>query len=180
MTEETKNEQMIIGENFLHVKDFIRYRWGTDGLDSYNRDCRVGFDGILQEKLYPFEDYIDVLERVQEVFEDETLAYKIGWHRARNLLLTKGKGKIGLEIIDKVATAWAKFNNFGDIDVSRLRDNRVIISISNYHSHELYCARTLGFFNGLVFGVKENGFTVVETKCVRDGHDSCVFSISEE
>ncbi|UCG70974.1 MAG: 4-vinyl reductase [Thermoplasmata archaeon] len=173
----SSKSQKIAGENFIHVKDFIRYKWGSDGLESYNNQSKIDFENIYEEKLYPFDDYINVLKTVQEVFNDDSLAYKIGWHRARNLLLTRGKGRVGLEIVDKVASAWPRFNNFGDIKVNKQDENSISVLISNYNSHELYCERTLGFFNGLVYGIENKKCSVKEVKCMRDGAKACEFKI---
>ncbi len=173
----TVEGQMVAGKNFLHIEDFIKHKWGTEGLDSFKSRSDIGNDKIFEEKLYPFEDYIEYLESVQNVFEDKTSAYQIGLHRARNLLLAKGIGNYGLEILDKVAIAWPKFNNFGKVDVEHITKTKVSVVLSNYDSHPLYCERMRGFFTGLVSGVMKDTCYVQEVNCVCNGNKVCEYSI---
>lgn len=170
-------KQMVAGKNLLQVQEFIQYKWGTDGLELFEKESQFKFDGVLEEKLYPFNDYIDMLDNAQKIFRDDTIAYNIGWHRARNLLLAKGTKKYGLEILDKVASAWTRFNNFGKLTVKKHDDSKFSVFMSNYQSHPLYCERMCGFFTGLVSSLSNQSCKVKEVNCINSGSESCEFLI---
>jgi predicted hydrocarbon binding protein len=169
--------QKISGKNLLHVKDFIKHRWGKEGLEFFETKTKIDFDIILEDKFYPFNDYIKALENVSEIFNDEKVAFKIGCHRARNLILTKGQPKQQLMILKKIATAWDKFNTFGEIEIVEHTPKKFSVVLSNYEGHPLYCDRTRGFFTGLIKCVLTDSCSVKEVKCVQDGHDVCEFLI---
>ncbi len=169
----TAKDQKLAGKNFIHVEDFIRHKWGTDGLESFKGQDSYKYDQIFEEKLYPFEDYVEILQNIQTTFQDETAAYQIGLHRARNLLLAKGSGKSGLEILDKVAFAWPKFNNFGEVKIEKHNDDKVSVILSDYESHPLYCERMRGFFTGVVSGALKSTCYVNEVTCVCKGNEVC-------
>jgi hypothetical protein len=169
--------QKISGINFIHLEDFIKRKWGTNGLEIYREKNGLNYDRIYEERLYPFEEYIQCIKTVQELFDDEAAPYQIGWHRANNLLLTKGIEDIDMEILEKVVSAWPKFNNFGDVSINKESENKILITISEYKSDPLYCERTRGFFAGLVDRASGNGFEVKEVKCVCHGSDHCEYVI---
>jgi hypothetical protein len=168
---------MISGINFIHLEDFIKRKWGTNGLDIYREKNGLRYDKIYEEKLYPFEEYIKCIKTVQDLFDDKSAPYQVGWHRANNLLLTKGIDELDFEILEKVVAAWPKFNNFGQVTITKDSDGKITIEISEYESDPLYCERNRGFFAGLVDRVSSNGFEVRETKCVCNGCKSCEFVI---
>jgi predicted hydrocarbon binding protein len=170
-------KQMVAGKNLIQVQEFIQYKWGTDGLELFEKESQFRFDGVLEEKLYPFKDYIDMLDNAQKIFSDDTIAYNIGWHRARNLLLAKGTKQYGLEILDKVASAWTRFNNFGELTVKKHDDGKFSVFMTNFQSHPLYCERMRGFFTGLVSSLKNQSCAVKEVNCINDGSDACEFLI---
>jgi predicted hydrocarbon binding protein len=170
-------DQQINGENFLHLEDFIKYKWGTNGLETYKKESPLKFESVMKDKLYPLKDYILSLEIIQSLFENDNLAFEIGWHRARNLLLAKGKNKQGIELLSKVVIAWNKFNNFGDLTIINSNENEMTLKMSNYTSHELYCLRMQGFFSGIVCMDKNHLEAINKVKCVNNGDDSCEFLI---
>ncbi len=170
-------EQMIIGDIILHMEEFIKHKWGNRGLESYKEQGNFSFEKITKDRLYPLKDYIDLLKNVQQIFNDDTIAFEIGRHRARHLLLTKGIRTQGFEVLDKVASSWYRFNSFGEISINKHDMRKVSVFISNYESDPLYCERTRGFFTGLICGVKETPCTVKEVKCVCDGQKACEFII---
>ena len=169
--------QMISGINFIHLEDFIKRKWGTNGLDIYKEKCKLKDEKIYEEKLYPFEIYIECLQIIKDLFEDSAAPFQVGWHRAKNLLLAKGLEEYGLEIFEKIANAWPKFNNFGEVTVSKDSADQLKITITNYESHPLYCERTRGFFAGLLDNATKNGFEVKEVKCICNGSNKCEYII---
>ena len=50
-------EQMIIGDIILHMKEFIKHKWGNRGLESYKEQGNFSFEKITKDRLYPFKDY---------------------------------------------------------------------------------------------------------------------------
>jgi hypothetical protein len=118
MHEMTDEEQMISGKNLLQVEDFIKHKWGSDGWEGFFKNQRFDPDSIYEERMYPFEEYIGLMEKVQQEFSEDDIPFKIGWYRARNLLLAKGKRMDGMQILSRVVLAWRKFNNFGRVDVT--------------------------------------------------------------
>jgi predicted hydrocarbon binding protein len=176
----TKSEQKTSGINFIHIREFIGYKWGQDGLDIYNKHGNFKFDDIYEEKLYPFEDYVDILSNVQEIFEDEQFAFKLGWHRGRNILLGINSLDDRLNILSKVMSSWKKFNNFGEVSIKKHDKSSVSVVISNYDSHPIYCERMRGFFSGLICGDLKGSCSVKEKKCVCKGKTDCEFVIEIE
>jgi len=174
------NEQKTRGINFTHIREFIGYKWGQDGLDIYNKHGNFKFDNIYEDKLYPFEDYVGALSNVQDIFKDDKFAYNLGWHRGRNLLLVNNSLDNRLNILDKVASSWKKFNNFGEVSIKKHDETSVSVVISNYDSHPLYCERMRGFFAGLVCGDLKGSCNVKEKNCVCDGKTDCEFLIQLE
>lgn len=177
MSKEFNEKQLVSGRNLLHIRDFIKHKWGKEGLENFQRETKINFDMIMAERFYPFRDYVEYMEYVKNIFGDEKAAYKIGCHRARNLLLAKGIDKKGLELLKKVAVAWNKFNTFGEISIIEKNHNKFAVVLSEYESHPLYCERTRGFFSGLIKCVLNDTCSVKEVKCVQQGHDSCEFVI---
>jgi predicted hydrocarbon binding protein len=176
----SSKNQMISGENFFHIEDFVKYKWGTEGLRSYKEQIELRVDKIYNEKLYPFEDYVECLRIVQNLFKSEALAYEIGWHRARHLLLVRGIDSQGIKVLEKVASSWNRFNNFGKVAVEKHDDNKISVFISDYNSNPLYCERMRGFFSGLVCSDKKKNCNVNEVSCVRKGDKACEFLIEIE
>lgn len=172
-----EENQMTSGETFLHILDFIVYKWGTNGLNIYNKQNTINFNTIYKEQLYPLEDYIKALEDLQDIFKDENIPYKIGLHRGKNLTIGKGMGRNPLETLDKVISVWDKFNNFGDVKIKKHNENKLSIIISNYKSNPLYCDRMRGFFEGIVSGGSQDKCDVSETSCISSGCDTCEFII---
>ncbi len=171
-------DQKIVGENFLEIQHYIRHKRGNVGLRTFQRHCSVNFDEILKGKFYPFEEYTALLNHVKEMYKDESAAYKIGYHRAKTLLLTKGIKDRGYEVLDKVTTAWHRFNRFGEVSVKRHDEGKVSVLVSGYESHPLYCERTRGFLTGLV-SAGSVPCSVKEVGCVLDGEDVCEFLIEK-
>jgi hypothetical protein len=168
---------MIIGKNFLHVIDYVKHKRGTQGVLSLKEKYHLNIDEIMEGKFYPFEDYVNLLKCAGEVSEDDSIAYKIGWHRARTLLLAKGLKNYGLEILDRVASAWDGFNNFGRVIIKPHEDEGVSLVISNYGSHPIYCERTRGFIAGLMGSSDMKTVTIKEVNCVCHGMKACEFVI---
>ena len=170
--------QQINGTNFIQVADFIKHKWGQDGWDRFNKNhqeqCRIFFE----ERMYPFEEYIKYLQTIQEEFKDEEVAYKIGWHRARHLLLGKGKRRTGWEMLSIVAVALHKFNNFGRVEVGRPEEKTIVVRMSELESHPLYCQRMKGFFASLASEGKKGKCEIVQESCVCRGDPACVFHIN--
>ncbi len=172
-------EQLVIGENFLQVLDYIQFRHGTRGLAYLRTLCDIDFENILEEKFYPFEDYLALLTGVLRMSNDYQITYKIGLHRAKNLVLVKGLKSKGPDILEKVADAWHRFNNFGDVSIVKHDDGKITFSISNYESHPLYCKRVLGFLTGLLKNGNRSSFRVKEVNCVCHGKEACEFVIEK-
>lgn len=168
---------MIIGKNFLHVIDYIKHKRGTQGIIALKERSPINLDEILEGKFYPFTDYVKLLRCAGEISEDESIAYKIGWHRARTLLLAKGLKNYGLEILEKIASAWDGFNNFGRVSTKLHDDGGVSLMISDYGSHPAYCERTKGFIAGLMGGSVLKSITIKEVNCVCHGKKTCEFLI---
>ena len=171
-------EQLIIGENFLHLEDYIRFKWGNEGLALYKKKNRFLIKNIYTEKYYLFSDYVESLKLIEELFNDERASFDIGWHRAKNLLLAKGTSATGLEVITKVASAWNKFNNFGSVFVKKNNDGTTSVFIKDYQSSPLYCERMRGFLAGLAGIEKTRREKVRKVNCVCDGNDACEFVIA--
>lgn len=169
---------MISGINFLHLEDFIKRKWGTNGLEIFKQQNNNNGGKIFEEKLYPFEDYIVALKKVKEIFNDEDAPYQIGWHRASNLLLTKGIEQYGIEILEKVVSAWPKFNNFGEVSIEKHSETKIRIIIKEYVSDPIYCERTRGFFAGLLNSVSNDNFDIKEVKCICNGSNFCEYEIN--
>jgi predicted hydrocarbon binding protein len=172
-----QEDQKIVGKNLLHIRDFIKHKWGSEGLEIFQSRSKIDFESIFEDKFYPFKDYVNALENVKNIFNDEKAAYNIGAHRAKHLLLTKGQMMKELQMLKKVTNAWDKFNSFGDIELKEIGERKYSVTLSNYDSHPAYCERTRGFFAGLIRCVLTEGCTVKEVKCVRDGHEHCEFVI---
>lgn len=170
-------DQKIVGENFTHLEEFVRYKWGQDGLDQFRKVQKENIANFYSEKFYPLEEYIELLEAMQEIFDDENLAFNIGWHRARNLVLAKGRQAQGLEVLQKIVTAWRKFVNFGRISVEQLPDETFSVVISDYFSHPLYCERMRGFFAGLVGDNRMDQRNINKISCVCQGDDRCEYNL---
>lgn len=170
-------EQQINGMNFLQVQDFIKHKWGSDGWDTFNRDHQSSCMVFFEERMYPFDAYIDLLSTTIEHFGDQEIPFKIGWHRAKHLLLVKGQKRDGMQVLSRVAAAWHKFNTFGKVDVGKPNENTIVIRISDYFSNPLYCQRMMGFFAALSSGGKKEKCTISEESCVCRGDDACVFHV---
>ena len=171
-------EQLIIGENFLHLEEYVRYKWGIEGLELYRSKNRFLIKNILTEKYYLFSDYVESLRLIEDLFKDERASFDIGWHRAKHLLLAKGSSATGLEVITKVASAWNKFNNFGTVFVKENDDGTASVFVRDYMSAPQYCERMRGFLTGLAGIEKTNQDKVKKVNCVCDGNDSCEFVIA--
>ena len=120
-----------------------------------------------------------LLNHVKEMYKDESIAYKIGFHRAKTILITKGIKDHGYEILEDVSTAWHRFNNFGKVSVKKHDEGKVSIMFSGYESHPLYCERTRGFLAGLVSGGPKS-CSVKEINCVLEGKKACEFVIEKK
>ena len=119
-------DQKINGENILHLEEFVKYKWGSNGLEEYRKESPFKFKEILKDRLYPLTTYILSLEILQSHFNNDRIAFEIGWHRARNLLLARGKSKQGLELLKKIVFAWNKLNNFGNLTTTETRENSTV------------------------------------------------------
>jgi len=170
-------DQMLNGENILHIEEFVKYKWGTEGLEDYRRESPFKFKDILKDKKYPLTTYILTLEILKSHFNNDNIAFEIGWHRARNMQLVKGKDKSGVEHLKKISTAWNKFNNFAELTITTINENKYSLKMSNYKSHPLYCERMLGFFSGLVCPDKKHLDAINKVKCVNDGDEFCEYII---
>jgi len=171
----TDEEQLISGKNLVQIMDFIKHKWGSDGWERFARNQRFDPDLIYEERMYPFEDYIELLEKVQKEFHEEDIPFKVGWFRARHLLLVKGKKMDGMQLLTRVALAWRKFNSFGNIKVIQGDDRSLTITMSDLRSHPLYCQRMKGFFGALTSDGKMDRCDITEEKCVCRGDDICQF-----
>jgi predicted hydrocarbon binding protein len=172
-------EQLVIGENFLQVLDYIQFRHGIQGLTYLGTLCDLDLEDFREEKFYPFEDFLALLTSVLRMSNDYQITYKIGLHRAKNLVLVKGLKNQGPDVLDKVAKAWRRFNNFGEVSINKHDDGKIIFSISNYKSHPLYCKRLLGFLTGLLKNGNKGSYNVKEINCVCHGEKACEFEIEK-
>jgi hypothetical protein len=172
-------DQKIVGENFLEIQHYIRHKRGNVGLRSFQNQSSFNFDEILKGKFYPFEDYTSLLKHVKDMYKDESIAYKIGFHRAKTILITKGIKDHGYDILDDVTTVWHRFNNFGEVSVKKHEEGKYSVMFSGYESHPLYCERTRGFLTGLVSSGSEH-CSVKEVSCVLDGKKACEFVIEKK
>lgn len=168
---------MVNGKVFIQVEEFIKHKRGQDGLDKFLAEAEFFPSRILEEKEYPFEDYVKALNSVVKVFNDDQIPYKIGWSRAKTLLLAKGRKNYDLEILEKVAAAWGKFNNFGDVSIRHNETGSTSVLIANYESDPIYCLRMQGFFQGLCDIVEKDMCKVTELKCVNNGDEYCEFLV---
>ena len=173
----TPEQQMTSGGTFLHIMNYIIFKFGTNGMNTFNKKNTLNFNNIFQEQLYPLEDYIKVLSDLQDIFNDDNIAYKIGWHRGKTMMLGKGLGRTPEETLEKVVSAWDKFNNFGAVSTKRIGENKISIILSDFQSDPIYCQRMCGFFGGIISGGDADKCRVSETQCMCSGGASCEFLI---
>ncbi len=171
-------DQLVNGINFLDVKDCIKRKWGTDGLDRFCRSSGFSFDGMNEERDYSFNQYINLIEDLKEEFNDEDIAYKIGYHRSKNLQLVKGMKRTRKEMLEAITKAWPRFNNFASLDLVVHEEDRFSIVMTKYETHPLFCDRMRGFFAGIANYGKMGEFKVEEVKCMNQGHGYCEHFIS--
>ncbi len=172
------HEQLISGKNFQHLEDFVKHKWGSDGLERFRNERPMKVRNILEYRDYPFLDFIKCIESLVTLFGDENAAYEVGEYRGRKMTNKKLKSPIDrLRNISRIEQAWHSFNNFGEVNTAVRTPTRTSIIISRYHSHPAYCQRTRGFFHGFVSGARKDDCKVTEIRCVNDGAEGCEFLI---
>ena len=169
-------QQTISGENFIELREFVQYKWGSDGLDEYTKE--IDLDDIQEMRTYPFSAYIDSIQKLLEMFGDEAVAYEIGFYKGKRIGKSISDIRDRVETLLRIESSWNDDNNFGEVITAKRTEDRTSVIIWRYESHPLYCERMRGFFHGLVSGGRKESCSVDEIRCVCKGGEACEFLIT--
>ena len=176
------SNQRIQGENILHAIAYLKRKRGSDGIAQMSPRLSFDIANIMSERWYPLDQYTEMLEIIEDMlgYEDISPAERIGYNRAKTIgfLKKEGQSPEPVQVIERVAAYWHKFNDFGVIKITNAEDKSMVIDFWDYEGHPLYCKRTAGFFTGLL----ENacgleGIKMEKTMCVCNGNEHCRYEI---
>ena len=176
-------QKQITGDNIIHALDFFKQKKGTEGLNELDAEVEFDIKNVYEERWYPIENYIQLLEKFDKKFEykEYSISFRIGFDRSRRIgLLNNNNGKINPKLaLGKVQENWWRYNNFGSVELKEIDENHLNIYICENINHALYCERMRGFFAGVLREIcNQEEPKVKKTKCVSNGEKYCKFEAS--
>lgn len=184
ITMDCMEEQLrISGDNLIQALDFIKRKKGEEGLNWIVCETGHGIEDIYPEKMYPLEQYIELLEVIQSNFErnDSAIISRIGFDRAKTLeFLEYHKKKTDpITLFNLMKQHWSRFYDFGQIEVRNTDKSSVTIYLCDYPANPLYCQCMEGFLSGIITAICDKKDAVVqEVRCKGKGDRYCKFMVS--
>jgi hypothetical protein len=175
-------ELLISGDNLLHALDYVKRKKGSDGLEGVVHETGQGENDIYPDKMYPLKMYIELLEIIQRKFEhtDSNVIYRLGFDRAKHLSFFEYYKKKAnpITMYKLMEKNWARFNDFGRLEVRQEGEGLASIFICDFPTSPLYCQRMKGFLEAIITAVchMKGGKVEEETCQIRNGK-YCKFNV---
>jgi len=171
------SERQVSGTTITGYLNFIKKSKGQDGLTRCLRETNLDVIEVKNPLKYPFEYQINVLKWIQKNQGDDGVV-RAGRFVATDLgllkLLAKLKTMEGMMEIAK--DRYSKTIYFGSIDLEKVEDNHIKITLKDAADDKVNCLAWKGVFKGLG-DLSGNKTTVIEKKCIFRGDKVCEYSV---
>lgn len=171
------SERMVSGVTITGYLNFIKKTKGKDGLNQCLRETNLDVIEVKNPLKYPYEYQVNVLKWIQKNQGDDAVV-RAGRFAATDLgplkLLAKLKSMEGM--MEIAADRYHKTIYFGDIDLEKVADRHIMITLTDAANDKVNCMAWRGVFKGCG-DLTGNKTTVIEKECVFRGDKACVFSV---
>lgn len=175
-----EKEMRIQGDTILHSFNYVKRKKGRRGLEMVVKELGYSPEDIYPGRWYPVEKHLKLMEVLDRNFKynDYPICSRLGFNRAKGIGFLGGHHqKTDPHVIfGKVKEKWARFSDFGRIELRNMEEGHVDIYLCKCPSHPLYCQRMQGFFMGILLEVcRVDEAYVEEVKCTSRNNNYCKF-----
>ena len=177
----------IKGDVIKNHQNFILSKEGSDGFQKVEQKmieigCPFDFKKIQTYEMYPVSVAILIILVAMELFDwgekeiKESAVFNI---KNSFILRTFLRYFVSLDtLIKKIPDFWKKNYDFGEMEIERIAENKIIVKIKDYNIHPINCIAFSGMTEQfLKYVIKDKKTYVEEMKCTHKGDDFHEFLI---
>lgn len=160
--------------------DFVRKKWGQNGLTQCKEYAGVSNLEILEKEFYPAQHQVTILKWIGETKGPDCVR-QAGNHSVKNLGLLKYIVRFAsiTTILNKAPRQYSDAFKYGKMEVIEHNSNRAILRATDQAFIPENCLGWIGAFEAMMELTNTKG-TVKEIKCQLDGNSYCEYELSWE
>lgn len=156
--------------------EFVKKKWGADGLAEAEKFVGISLANIQDEKWYPNQSLNDILKWMADT-KGMDYARQAGYYAITNKAIISFAAKIaGINrVLDRGIKEFQDAFNYGSIDIER-NEMGAVIRVKDTNYQPPACAAWQGALEGILKITGTRG-DVKETACQLKGEDACAFEM---
>jgi len=166
----TETEETINGQLLINYKDYIKKKWGNDGLDKVNKELDFDLNKITNERDYPLThlftsfDYLKDNFGMPEIFNfGKFTTQNIGTKRYLATFMPPDK------VLERLKESVSKLTRLISVDVKNT-DNGAVVTFQAPNMRDTQCEYWRGLLHGTMELTKTKGTVDMDASKMESQH----------